>query len=88
MISGSSAPYGPAVARALVRCWKVLRAPAGERMASMLPVLVPLLGCDKELDISDAGAARCVAHSGSNGHHLLIRIKFSRLKSTEYNWRQ
>ena len=35
--------YGPAVTRALVTCWAVLRAPAGKRLAPMLSVLVPML---------------------------------------------
>ena len=36
-----------------VKCWAVLRAPAGRRLATMLSVLVPLLRRDDELDNSD-----------------------------------
>lgn len=41
--------YGPRVVEALVVCWAVLRAPAGKRLAPMLPLLVPLLRRDGEL---------------------------------------
>jgi len=37
----------------VVKCWAVLRAPAGKRPAVMLSVLVPLLRRDDELDNSD-----------------------------------
>jgi hypothetical protein len=40
---------------ALITCWAVLRAPAGKRLAPMLPVLVPILCRDGELDRSDDG---------------------------------
>ncbi|MCZ3390007.1 MAG: transposase family protein [Actinomycetia bacterium] len=49
--------YGPSVIAALVKCWAVLRAPAGKRLAPMLPVLVPILRRDGELDVTDAEAA-------------------------------
>ena len=48
--------YGPRIIAALVTCWAVLRAPAGKRLAPMLPVLVPLLRRDGELDLTDAEA--------------------------------
>jgi hypothetical protein len=48
--------YGPRVIEALVVCWAVLRGPAGKRLAPMLPVLVPLLRRDGELDLTDAEA--------------------------------
>jgi hypothetical protein len=48
--------YGPRVIAALVKCWAVLRAPAGKRLAPMLPVLVPLLRRDGELDLTDEEA--------------------------------
>ncbi|GAA2138398.1 DDE-type integrase/transposase/recombinase [Arthrobacter humicola] len=48
--------YGPRVVEALVVCWAVLRAPAGKRLAPMLPVLVPLLRRDGELMLSDEEA--------------------------------
>jgi hypothetical protein len=49
--------YGPRIMVALVTCWAVLRAPAGKRLAPMLPVLVPLLRRDGELDLTDDEAA-------------------------------
>jgi hypothetical protein len=48
--------YGPRVIEALVACWAVLRAPAGKRLAPMLPVLVPLLRRDGELVLTDEEA--------------------------------
>lgn len=48
--------YGPRIIVALVRCWAVLRAPAGKRLAPMLAVLVPVLRRDGELDLTDAEA--------------------------------
>jgi hypothetical protein len=49
--------YGPRVIAALVKCWAVLRAPAGKRLAPMLDVLVPILRRDGELDLTDTEAA-------------------------------
>jgi len=49
--------YGPRVISALVKCWAVLRAPAGKRLAPMLAVLVPILRRDGELELTDAEAA-------------------------------
>src|SRR5437899_12478663 len=49
--------YGPRIIAALITCWAVLRAPAGKRLAPMLPVLVPILRRDRELDLNDAEAA-------------------------------
>ena len=45
--------YGPRIMVALVKCWAVLRTPAGKRLAPMLPVLVPILRRDGELDLDD-----------------------------------
>jgi hypothetical protein len=61
----SEAPIGPAVTKALVKCWAVLRAPAGKRLAPMLGVLVPLLRRDHELDLTDAEAALLVRMSAA-----------------------
>ena len=41
--AGRAPTYGPAVTKALLKCWAVLQAPAGKRLAPMLGVLVPLL---------------------------------------------
>jgi len=45
--------YGPRIIAALITCWAVLRAPAGKRLAPMLAVLVPILGRDGELDLTE-----------------------------------
>ena len=57
--------YGPRVIAALVVCWAVLRAPAGKRLAPMLPVLVPLLRRDGELDLTDSEAALLIGMSAA-----------------------
>lgn len=57
--------YGPRIIVALIKCWAVLRAPAGKRLAPMLPVLVPLLRRDGELDLSDDEAALLIAMSAA-----------------------
>lgn len=62
---GRTPTYSPAVTRALITCWKVLRAPAGKRLAPMLGVLVPLLRRDGDLEISDAEAALLVRMSAA-----------------------
>ena len=49
--------YGPELMPALITCWATLRAPAGKLLAPMLPVLVPLLRRDGEIDLSDEQAA-------------------------------
>jgi len=48
--------YGSALMPALITCWATLRAPAGKLLAPMLPVLVPLLRRDGDLDLTDAQA--------------------------------
>src|SRR5450755_4953167 len=45
--------YPSRVISALELCWRVARAPAGKRLAPMLPVLVPLLRRDGELDLTE-----------------------------------
>ena len=57
--------YGPRIMVALVKCWAVLRAPAGKRLAPMLATLVPVLRRDGELDLSDEEAALLVAMSAA-----------------------
>ena len=57
--------YGPRIIVALITCWAVLRAPAGKRLAPMLPVLVPILRRDGDLDITDAEAALLIAMSAA-----------------------
>src|SRR5260370_34119428 len=46
--------YGAEVVAALEKCWAVLNAPAGKRLAPMLAELVPLLPRHPELDLDDA----------------------------------
>jgi hypothetical protein len=54
----SRAPkYDGRVVAALEKCWPVLNAPAGKRLAPMLAELVPLLRRHRELDLDDAIAA-------------------------------
>jgi len=48
--------YSSHVISALELCWRVARLPAGKRLAPMLPVLVPLLRRDGEVDLSDSEA--------------------------------
>ena len=63
--AGRPPTYGPAVTKALLKCWAVLRAPAGKRLAPMLAVLVPLLRRDDELTLTDAEAALLVRISAA-----------------------
>jgi len=62
---GRAPTYGPRVTVALVKCWAVLRAPAGKRLAPMLAVVVPLLRRDGELDLTGAEAALLVRISAA-----------------------
>lgn len=48
--------YGDDLLPALVRCWTLLRAPAGKILAPFMPVLVPLLRAEDEIDVDDAQA--------------------------------
>jgi hypothetical protein len=48
--------YPSRVISALELCWRVARVPAGKRLAPMLPVLVPMLRRDGELDLTDSEA--------------------------------
>jgi len=62
---GRAPVYGPDLQPALVKCWAVLRAPAGKLLAPMLPVLVPLLRRDGELELTDAQAELLVRMSAA-----------------------
>ena len=57
--------YPSRVISALELCWRASRTPAGKRLAPMLPVLVPLLRRDSELDLTDEEAALLVQMSAS-----------------------
>ena len=45
--------YGDDLLPALVRCWVLLRAPAGKILAPFMPVLVPLLRAEGEITLTD-----------------------------------
>ncbi|MDV8148661.1 transposase family protein [Arthrobacter sp. B10-11] len=53
---GRTPVYGPDLLPALIRCWAVLRAPAGKLLAPILPVLLPLLRTERELTLTDEQA--------------------------------
>ncbi|MFF3178235.1 transposase family protein [Rhodococcus pyridinivorans] len=57
--------YGPDVIAALRFCWAVLGAPAGKRLAAVLPELVPTLRRFGELSIDDATAELLVSMSAA-----------------------
>lgn len=57
--------YGPRIMVALIKCWAVLRMPAGKRLAPMLATLVPILRRDGELDLSDEEAELLVQMSAA-----------------------
>jgi hypothetical protein len=62
---GRAPVYGPELLPGLIRCWAVLRFPAGKLLAPMLPVLVPLLRRDGELQLTDAQAQLLVRMSAA-----------------------
>jgi hypothetical protein len=57
--------YDPRVVAGLEKCWAVLNAPAGKRLAPMLAELVPLLRRHGELDLDDAAAGLLVGMSAA-----------------------
>lgn len=57
--------YDPRTVAALEKCWAVLNAPAGKRLAPMLAELVPLLRRHGELDLDDAAAGLLVGMSAA-----------------------
>jgi hypothetical protein len=62
---GRKQVYGAELMPALVKCWAVLRAPAGRLLAPMLPVLVPLLRRDRELELTDEQAGLLIRMSAA-----------------------
>ncbi|MEZ5090915.1 MAG: hypothetical protein R2719_15155 [Micropruina sp.] len=56
--------YGDDLLPALVRCWVLLRAPAGKILAPFMPVLVPLLRAEGEITLTD-DQARLLAGTGA-----------------------
>src|SRR5665213_1741657 len=67
--------YPPRVISALELTWRVARAPAGKRLAPMLPVLVPLLRRDGELDLTDSEAELLCAMSAATIDRRLVGAK-------------
>ena len=67
--------YGPDVVAALEKCWQVLGAPAGKRLAPGLAELVPALRRFGELDIDDTVAALLVTMSAATIDRRLAPVK-------------
>jgi hypothetical protein len=57
--------YDPEVVAGLEKCWAVLNAPAGKRLAPMLAELVPLLRRHGELDLDDVAAEALIGMSAA-----------------------
>ena len=58
--------YDAKVVAALEKCWAVVNAPAGKRLAPILGELVPVLPQHGELDIDEDPAALLIAMSAAN----------------------
>lgn len=67
--------YDGDVVAALEKCWAVVNAPAGKRLAPLLAELVPVLRAHGELDIDDARAARLVGMSAATIDRRLAPAK-------------
>lgn len=68
--------YDATVVAALEKCWAVLNAPAGKRLAPMLAELVPLLRRHQELaGLDDATAQLLVGMSAATIDRRLVRAK-------------
>lgn len=63
--------YGEDLRPALVRCWVLLRAPAGKIMAPFMPVLVPLLRAEDEIRLTDVQAGLLVQISAATIDRML-----------------
>ena len=68
--------YSPRVVSGLALCWPVARLPAGKRLAPMLPVIVPLLRRDDELELTDNEAGLLCAMSAATIDRRLKGAKF------------
>ena len=77
--AGQAPTYGPAVTTALSKCWAVLRAPSGKRLAPILGVLMPMLRRDNELELTDAEAALLVRMSAATIDRRLAPERFKLL---------
>src|SRR5450631_353392 len=67
--------YDANVVAALEKCWAVLNAPAGKRLAPMLAELVPLLRRHQELDLDDATALLLIGMSAATIDRRLVTAK-------------
>lgn len=67
--------YDGKVVAALEKCWAVLNAPAGKRLAPMLAELVPLLRRHRELDLDDATAALLTGMSPATIDRRLVAAR-------------
>jgi transposase InsO family protein len=67
--------YTSRVVSALELCWRAARAPAGKRLAPMLPVLVPLLCRDGELDLTEEDAELLMTMSAATIDRRLAGAK-------------
>lgn len=67
--------YTSRVVSALELCWRAARAPAGKRLAPMLPVLVPLLRRDGELDLTEEEAELLMTMSAATIDRRLAGAK-------------
>jgi hypothetical protein len=67
--------YDTKVVAALEKCWAVLNAPAGKRLAPMLAELVPLLRRHQELDLDDATALLLIGMSAATIDRRLVTAK-------------
>lgn len=63
--------HGDDLLPALVRCCTLLRAPAGKILAPFMPVLVPLLRAEDEIDVDDAQAGLLAGISAATIDRML-----------------
>src|SRR5450755_4291578 len=67
--------YDAKVVAPLAKCWAVLNAPAGKRLAPMLAELVPLLRRYGELDLDDATADLLIGMSAATIDRRLVAAR-------------
>jgi hypothetical protein len=67
--------YDARVVAALEKCWAVLSAPAGKRLAPMLAELVPLLRRHRELHLDDATAQLLIGMSAATIDRRLVTAR-------------
>jgi len=67
--------YDAKVVAGLEKCWAVVNAPAGKRLAPLLGELVPLLRRHGELDIDDASALLLIGMSAATIDRRLVSAK-------------